>query len=672
MLRAASLSFRLLCRRSIGCSASHCPLSSFATSSHSRLFTHTVSTARWSRCACCSSQDATGVHHCRALHSSGSNCEASASPQMQAELSSEDSVDVPAERIFKQRSPAEKERLRSLESQLKDGRIPSLQQFMLGDEAHGTSSASSANAAESAHSSVPYLNDLSTTSNSDRKKVYIETYGCQMNVSDTEIVASILQQNGYDQTTEEDEADSVLLNTCAIRDNAEQKIWDRLYYFRSVRRKRKKTQPLSVGVLGCMAERLKKKLLETDKLVDVVVGPDAYRDLPRLLRNADDGQAGINVILSADETYADVAPVRVGTNGVHAFVSIMRGCNNMCSYCIVPFTRGRERSRPVESIVDEVRALSDQGYKEVVLLGQNVNSYNDTSVEEKPSADYSLARGFSTIYKKPDDGLRFADLVDRVSRVDSEMRIRFTSPHPKDFPDPLLHLIRERANVCRSIHIPAQSGSSAVLERMRRNHTVEAYIALIDHIREIVPDVSLSSDFISGFCGETEEDHQQTLSLLHRVKYDHAFMFAYSLREKTHAHRQLSDDVPHDVKQRRLREVIDTFYSLAREKNELEVGKTHLVLVEGPSRKNPHALVGKTDTNKKVVFEQKSAPVSYQAYQRQSSGSTSSDPAPGSVPAPGQYVAVRITSSSGVTLRGQLLAHSTIAEFDRLVTSASS
>jgi len=348
----------------------------------------------------------------------------------------------------------------------------------------------------------------STTSSKGR--IYHETYGCQMNINDMEIVLSIMKNEGYDEIVPDPEsAEIIFINTCAIRDNAEQKVWQRLNYFWFLKRewkanvaegRSKSLRPPKIAVLGCMAERLKEKILDSDKMVDVVCGPDAYRDLPRLLQEVDSGHKGMNTLLSLEETYADITPVRISDNSVTAFVSIMRGCNNMCSFCIVPFTRGRERSRPVSSIVREVSELWKAGVKEVMLLGQNVNSYNDTSeVEElEPGQNWQLSEGFSSMCNVKNMGLRFADLLDRLSLEYPEMRFRFTSPHPKDFPDELLYLMRDRYNICNLIHLPAQTGSTAVLERMRRGYTREAYLELVHKIRNVIPDVGLSSDFITG------------------------------------------------------------------------------------------------------------------------------------------------------------------------------
>jgi tRNA A37 methylthiotransferase MiaB len=516
--------------------------------------------------------------------------------------------------------------------------------------------------------------------------VYIETYGCQMNVADTEVVHSVLQGSGYVQASEFSDADVVLLNTCAIRENAESKIWGRLREIRAAKRraaegwrKRGERAPPSgpvVGILGCMGERLKGKLLETERLVDVVCGPDAYRSLPRLLAQAESGQPSLDVALSLDETYADVAPVRANSDGISAFVSIMRGCNNMCSYCIVPHTRGRERSRPVSSIAAEVARLAADGYREVTLLGQNVNSYADGALPAgrkgrgaseqhggeggEGGGEYRLREGFTPMVPPPQARVRFAGLLDTLAAAHPEVRFRFTSPHPKDFPDELLEVIRERPNACASLHIPAQSGSTSVLQAMRRGYSRETYLRLIDRVREVLPDVSLSSDFISGFCGETDDDHRQTLSLLRQVRFDKAFMFAYSMREKTHAHRRLDDDVPESVKQGRLREVIDEFNVGAREANEEDVGKEHLVLVEGLSRKSDREWVGRTDTNKRVVLERTAVATV--------DGATRAEQPPAEERRvdlrPGDFAAVRVTAAlSANTLRATPLARSSISSF---------
>uniref|UniRef100_A0A8C3MQ06 Mitochondrial tRNA methylthiotransferase CDK5RAP1 n=2 Tax=Geospiza parvula TaxID=87175 RepID=A0A8C3MQ06_GEOPR len=481
-------------------------------------------------------------------------------------------------------------------------------------------------------------------------KVYLETYGCQMNVSDTEIIWAILQKNGYTRTKELGEADVVLLVTCSVREKAEQAIWNRLQHLKALKARRPQARaPLRVGILGCMAERLKEEILHREKLVDVVAGPDAYRDLPRLLAVAESGQQAANVLLSLDETYADILPVQTSAGGTTAFVSIMRGCDNMCSYCIVPFTRGRERSRPIASILQEVRMLSDQGVKEVTLLGQNVNSFRDLSeVQFQSVAAPGLSRGFSTVYKAKAGGLRFSHLLDQVSRIDPEMRIRFTSPHPKDFPDEVLQLIQERHNICKQLHLPAQSGSTRVLEAMRRGYTREAYLELVHHVRDSIPGVSLSSDFIAGFCGETEEDHLQTVSLLQEVRYNVGFLFAYSMRQKTRAHHRLQDDVPADVKKRRLEQLIATFREEAARANAALVGQAQLVLVEGPSKRSASELCGRNDGNIKVIFPDAEL-------------EDAAEPgAPGRAQ-PGDYVMVKVTSASSQTLRGVPLYRTTLS-----------
>eukprot|EP00301_Raphidiophrys_heterophryoidea_P023568 c7406_g1_i2.p1 GENE.c7406_g1_i2~~c7406_g1_i2.p1 ORF type:complete len:436 (-),score=104.91 c7406_g1_i2:52-1359(-) len=429
-----------------------------------------------------------------------------------------------------------------------------------------------------------------------------------------------------------------------------------------------------------MAERLKSKLLEDDRLSDLVAGPDAYRDLPSLLSacRSSPSQTAINVQLSIDETYGDISPIRIPLTphnthhqpspNISAYLSIMRGCNNMCAFCIVPFTRGRERSRSFESIRREICELRDAGYREVVLLGQNVNSFLDSTAEsvwEGLSAQNAMSANFRTIYKPNlSEGVRFAELLDRISDAVPEMRIRFTSPHPKDFPDALLHVMASKPNICKSIHMPAQSGSSAVLEQMRRGYTREAYLDLVRNIRSIVPGVSLSSDFISGFCGETEEDHQQTLSLLREVQYDQAFMFAYSMREKTSAHRNLVDDVPEDVKLRRLREVIDTFHEVSLKKNEREeIGRVHIALIDKESRKSNNSWAGRTDSNKRIVFAKRKLPIATPSRPIINSNNDGVSGGAGErfgeqerEPTFGDFVLVKVTSVSSLTLRAEPLA----------------
>ncbi|XP_077807581.1 mitochondrial tRNA methylthiotransferase CDK5RAP1 isoform X1 [Macaca mulatta] len=498
-----------------------------------------------------------------------------------------------------------------------------------------------------------------------QRKVYLETYGCQMNVNDTEIAWSILQKSGYLRTSNLQEADVILLVTCSIREKAEQTIWNRLHQLKALKTRRPRSRvPLRIGILGCMAERLKEEILNREKMVDVLAGPDAYRDLPRLLAVAESGQQAANVLLSLDETYADVMPVQTNPSATSAFVSIMRGCDNMCSYCIVPFTRGRERSRPVASILEEVKKLSEQvirppwpskvlglqGLKEVTLLGQNVNSFRDNSeVQFNNAVSTNLSRGFTTNYKAKQGGLRFAHLLDQVSRVDPEMRIRFTSPHPKDFPDEVLQLIHERDNICKQIHLPAQSGSSRVLEAMRRGYSREAYVELVHHIRESIPGVSLSSDFIAGFCGETEEDHVQTVSLLREVQYNMGFLFAYSMRQKTRAYHRLKDDVPEEVKLRRLEELITVFREEATKANQISVGCTQLVLVEGLSKRSVTDLCGRNDGNLKVIFPDAEM-------------EDVNNPGLRVRAQPGDYVLVKITSASSQTLRGHVLCRTTLKD----------
>ncbi|XP_072945162.1 CDK5RAP1-like protein [Epargyreus clarus] len=491
---------------------------------------------------------------------------------------------------------------------------------------------------------IPYLS--TETLSTVKRKVYFDVYGCQMNLNDTDIVWSILKKEGFEKTEVEEEADIFLVMTCAIREGAETKIWHRLDHLRGFKRRRalskNRNRPVKIGLLGCMAERLKEKLIEKEKAVDVVAGPDSYRDLPRLLAFTDNGQTAVNVLLSLDETYADVVPVRLNQDSISAFISIMRGCDNMCTYCIVPFTRGRERSRPIDSIVEEVRHLADQGVKEVTLLGQNVNSYRDVS-QKTDRFDTQMAKGFKTVYKSKKGGLRFADLLDKVSLVDPEMRIRFTAAHPKDFPDEVIQLISERSNICKSLHLPAQSGSSAVLERMRRGHTREAYLQLVDRVKATIPGVGLSTDMICGFCGETEEEFQETLSLMEIVNYNVAFLFPYSMREKTAAYRRYKDDVPEHVKKERHNRMVELYRRKCQVLHDAEIGNIHLVLVEGIFHKTGQTY-GRNELYIKVVFDHD-----------------------GSVK-PGDYVAVRITGAKSSILSGVPLYVTSIREFYREVS----
>ena len=434
------------------------------------------------------------------------------------------------------------------------------------------------------------------------RKLYIETYGCQMNVGDTEIVVSLMQREGYVYTERAEEADVVLINTCSIRDNAEQRIWGRLAEMRSLRKRR---PGLVVGILGCMAERLREKLLEGASGVDVVAGPDAYRDLPRLVREAEAGGRGVNVLLSTEETYADIAPVRLDRNGVSAFVAIMRGCNNYCSYCVVPYTRGRERSRDAATIVAEAQSLFDNGYREVTLLGQNVNSYRTGEVD-------------------------FPELLRRVAEISPLLRVRFATSHPKDMSDRLLETMASMPNICRSIHLPAQSGATTMLERMNRKYTREWYLDRVGAIRRRMPDCSITTDLIAGFSGETEEEHAQTLSLMREVGYDFAYMFKYSERPGTYAQRHLPDDVPEEVKSRRLQEIIALQNELGLASYRRDVGREFEVLVEGESKRDARQLSGRTSQNKVVVFDRGSHRI-------------------------GEYVRVRITGCTAATLFGEAI-----------------
>ena len=431
----------------------------------------------------------------------------------------------------------------------------------------------------------------------DGRKLYIETYGCQMNAGDSEVVLSILQGDGFRYTEDPAGADVILINTCSIRDNAEQRIWGRL---RELRQYKKKNKGLLVGVIGCMAERLREKLIDQEELVNLVAGPDAYRDLPRLLREAGGGAKAVNVLLSGEETYAEISPVRLDKNGVSAYISIMRGCNNMCSYCVVPYTRGAERSRDPQTILREARELFDGGYREVTLLGQNVNSYR---------------------WENGETVAGFADLLGAVASVDPKLRVRFSTSHPKDLSDEVLHTMARYPNLCRAIHLPAQSGSTRMLELMNRKYTREWYLGRIEAIRRILPGCSISTDLIAGFCTETDDDHRQTLSLMEEVGYASAFMFKYSERPNTKAARHMADDVPDGVKTALQNE-------LSLRSNRLDVGREFEVLVEGVSKRSDRQLFGRTSQNKVVVFDRGDARV-------------------------GDYVRVRVTDCSSATLHGQ-------------------
>lgn len=438
------------------------------------------------------------------------------------------------------------------------------------------------------------------------KKIYIETYGCQMNVGDSEVIFSILGKEGYERTESMDEADVILANTCSVRDNAEQRIWGRIEVFHKQKEKR---DGVVVGIVGCMAERLKDKLLDTHK-VDLVAGPDSYRTLPALLRDIAPDKPQINVMLSHEETYADIVPVRTDRNGVSAFISIMRGCNNVCSYCVVPYTRGAERSRDPQTIVNEARDVFSKGYKEVTLLGQNVDSYN-----------WKPAEG---------EGCDFPKLLEMVARISPELRVRFATNHPKDISDGLIETMARYDNICNHIHLPVQSGSDRLLEKMRRRYTAEWYLERVARIREVLPGCGITTDVIAGFCSETEEDHQRTLELFRKVGFDYAYMFYYSERPGTLAARHYPDDVPLDVKTRRLNEIIAPQSELSLKSNQNDIGKTFRVLVEGPSKKNPEELCGRSGSNKMCVF-------------------------PGKGHKAGDYVDVKVLSCTSATLIGELV-----------------
>lgn len=441
------------------------------------------------------------------------------------------------------------------------------------------------------------------------RKLYIESYGCQMNFADSEVVASIMLNNDFQTTNDFNEADVIFINTCSIRENAELRIRKRLTDFKAAKRAK---PGMIVGVLGCMAERLKSKFLEEEKLVDLVVGPDAYRDLPNLIQSADDGQKAVNVLLSREETYGDISPIRLNTNGVSAFVSITRGCDNMCSFCVVPFTRGRERSRDPQSIIDEIKDLYEKGFREVTLLGQNVDSYeweNESKTEK----------------------VTFANLLALAAQVKSDMRIRFSTSHPKDLTDDVLYTMRDYENICKSIHLPVQSGSTRILDLMNRTYSREWYINRIDSIRNILPGCTISTDIIAGFCSETEEEHQETLSMMEYVKYDFAYMFSYSERPGTPAAKKLKDDISDEVKARRLAEIVALQRAHSLERMKEHVGKVQKILIEGFSKKSDNDFAGRSDQNAMVVF-----PV-HNKYKK------------------GDYVNVQIESCTSATLIGKII-----------------
>ena len=436
-----------------------------------------------------------------------------------------------------------------------------------------------------------------------QKKLYIETYGCQMNFSDSEIVGSIMKENNYQSTKNSEEADVIFINTCSIRDNAEQRVRKRLGELNAL----KKQKPhLKIGVLGCMAERLKEKLLEEEKSVDIIVGPDAYRDLPQLMAEAESGQKAINVILSADETYADITPVKIDENKISAFISIMRGCQNFCSYCVVPFTRGKERSRDPETIIQEAKDLFEKGYREITLLGQNVNSYSFEGREN---------------YHSP-------NLLADVAAVNPLLRVRFATSHPKDISDDLIKTIAAYPNICKAIHLPVQSGSTNMLTKMNRKYTREWYLERISTIKKHMPECAISTDIIAGFCDETEDDHADTLSIMQEVGYDYAFMFKYSERPDTVAAKKFEDNISEEIKSKRLTEIINLQRQLSHHSNKADIGKVFEVLVEGTSKKSKEQLSGRNSQNKVVVFPKENYKV-------------------------GDYVQVKITDCTTATLVGE-------------------
>jgi len=453
------------------------------------------------------------------------------------------------------------------------------------------------------------------------RKLYIESYGCQMNFSDSEIVASILQNDGFDTTSDISQADVVFLNTCSIREKAEQTVRNRLIHINGL----KKHKPeMLVGVLGCMAERLKSKFLEEEKIVDLVAGPDAYRDLPKLISQVDDGEKAINTFLSREETYADISPVRLNSNGVTAFISIMRGCDNMCTFCVVPFTRGRERSRDPHSIVAEAKDLFNKGFREVTLLGQNVDSYKWS--EEENSKAWIEKKGVNQV-------VNFANLLELVAQVHPTLRVRFSTSHPKDITDDVLHTMARYDNICKYIHLPVQSGNSRILELMNRGYSREWYLAKISRIREILGDAcGISSDMITGFCTETEDEHTDTLTLMDQVQYDFSYMFFYSERPGTLAAKKFADDVPEEVKKRRLQEIVNKQREHSLLSNQRDVGKAHQVLIEGFSKRSNDFLQGRNTANKVIVFPREMK---------------------GEILEKGQYVNVWVDSCTGGTLMGK-------------------
>ncbi|MEI2757881.1 MAG: tRNA (N6-isopentenyl adenosine(37)-C2)-methylthiotransferase MiaB [Bacteroidia bacterium] len=470
----------------------------------------------------------------------------------------------------------------------------------------------------------------SSSENVSSKKLYLESYGCQMNFADSEIVASILKNEGFETTKDVNQADAVFINTCAIRDNAEQRVRTRLKDFKKIK---KENPDLIVGVLGCMAERLKSQFLEEEKLVDIVVGPDAYRDLPLLIEKVEDGQKAVNVILSKEETYADITPVRLGNNGVTAFVSIMRGCDNMCSFCVVPFTRGRERSRDPQSIIKEVEQLFNDGYREVTLLGQNVDSYlwNGGGLKKDLDAEtVHLALNHQLPSEQQKDFVTFSNLLEMVAEVNPDMRVRFSTSNPRDMTDAVLHSMAKYENICKYIHLPVQSGNSRVLQKMNRGYTREEYISRIESIKRILPSCGISTDIIAGFCSETEEEHQETISLMEQTIYDFAFMFVYSERPGTYAERKFEDDVLPEVKTKRLNEIVALQQKHSAIRTNMSIGKIFKVLIEGVSKKSDEMLMGRNSQNTVVVF-------------------------PKNNHKPGEYVNVKVNKCTSTTLIGEVV-----------------
>ena len=456
---------------------------------------------------------------------------------------------------------------------------------------------------------------INTSTAKNSRKLYLESYGCAMNFSDSEVVASILAKDGFETTRNIEEADLILLNTCSIREKAEQTVRRRLASFKKMKRKK---SSLMVGVLGCMAERLKTSLLEEEKLVDLVVGPDAYRDLPNLIQKTEGGQKSVNVLLSREETYAEISPVRLDNTGVTAFVSITRGCDNMCSFCVVPFTRGRERSRNPLTIVAEARELFESGYREVTLLGQNVNSYNWNITKKGEIIDKTIPT------------TTFAELMEMVAEINPKLRVRFSTSHPKDMGDDVLHSIAKYDNICDYIHLPVQSGNSEMLKKMNRGYTREWFLNRIEAIHRIVPNAFVSTDIISGFCGETEEQHQNTLSLLHEVKFSMGYDYMYSERPKTLAERKYEDDIPLETKKRRLQEIIDVQLHYSHEYNKASVGQIYEVLIEKVSKKSENDFVGRNSQNTSVVFPKEDTKI-------------------------GEYINVKITRCTKTTLIGEII-----------------